>query len=210
MKNHIDAQLVRKHLNGDEKALPSLIKRYLKPVYNFVYRYVGNTQDAEDVTQEVFVKMWRNLKEFDPQRNCLATLRDKQNKNLAPYRTEGSGSGFKTWIFEIAKNASLNWIKKKRPYLFSQFENGDGENSLAEFISDRSPLPEELFAQTEFDDKLAAAVEKLNPDYRKVFILRYNNDLAFKDISESLNKPLNTVKSRYRRSLLMLKKFLDY
>ena len=88
--DYSDEQLINNYLKGDEKSLEILIHRYLKPIYNFVYRYVNNKQEAEDVTQEVFVKTWRNLKKF------------KRNKS------------FKTWIFSIAKNTAIDSFKKKK------------------------------------------------------------------------------------------------
>ena len=84
-----EEQLVRDYLKGDENSLEILIGQYLKPIYSFIYRYVGNASEAEDITQEVFVRVWKNLKKFD------------QNKK------------FKTWIFGIAKNASIDWLRKK-------------------------------------------------------------------------------------------------
>ena len=78
-----DQKLIADYLGGDEKALEILIYRYLKPIYSFVYRYVGNEQEAEDITQEIFVKAWRNLKKFN------------QNKS------------FKTWIFTIRQKIWL-------------------------------------------------------------------------------------------------------
>jgi len=68
MKNYSDRKLIADYLKGDEKSLEILIQQYLKPIYNFVYRYAGNAQDAEDITQDVFVKVWRNLKKFDRQK----------------------------------------------------------------------------------------------------------------------------------------------
>lgn len=179
-----DEQLIKKYLTGDDEALRQLIERYLKPVYNFVHRYVSSGGDAEDLTQEAFVNAWKNLKKFD------------QNKK------------FKTWIFSIAKNASLNWIKKKKPDLFSAFENESGENALIESIADPSPLPDELFHRAGLAEQLSAAMAKLNPDYRTVLLLRYNDHFTFREIAESLGEPLHTIKSRHRRALILLKNLL--
>src|SRR3989338_146778 len=93
-----DQQLIADYLTGDEKSLKILYGRYLKPIYSFVYRYVGGGQDVEDVTQDAFVKVWRNLKKFD------------QNKS------------FKTWIFSIAKNTAIDFLKKKKAIPFSEFD----------------------------------------------------------------------------------------
>jgi len=68
IKTLSDEQLVINYLKGDEKSLEVLIKRYLKPIYNFAFQFVGNSPEAEDITQEVFVKMWRNLKKFNRQK----------------------------------------------------------------------------------------------------------------------------------------------
>ncbi len=185
VENLSDQQLVENYFKGDEKSLEILIGRYLKPIYNFTYRYVGNAQEAEDITQEVFVRTWRNLKKFDKERS------------------------FKTWIFSIAKNASIDFLKKKRAVSFAEFENERGENILAETISDSSPLPNELLERKDLMGTLAKAIGKLLPKYRKTLLLRHNDNLTFREISETTGEPLNTVKSRYRRGLMMLKKLLS-
>ena len=90
-----DKILIQQYLKGDEKSLEILIARYLKPIYSFVYKNVGNPSEAEDITQEVFIKIWKNIKKFD------------QNKN------------FKPWIFQIAKNTSIDFLRKKKSIPFS-------------------------------------------------------------------------------------------
>lgn len=177
MKNYSDRKLIAGYLNGDEKSLEILIQQYLKPIYNFAHRYAGNAQDAEDITQDVFVKVWRNLKKFDRQKS------------------------FKAWIFTIAKNTSIDALKKRKPALFSEF-------SAIEKIADPSPSPNEIFERKEISQMLNLLINKLPLKYRNVLFLRYNNNLAFQEIAETLNKPINTVKSRHRRALIILKKFL--
>jgi RNA polymerase sigma-70 factor (ECF subfamily) len=197
MREKRDKNLISQYLKGEEKALEILIKRYLKPIYGFSYKYAGNIQEAEDITQEVFVKVWRNIRKFNPQ------------KSPAPYRTEGSGSGFKTWIFSIAKNTAIDFLKKKKAIQFSDFENEKGENVLAERFVDSSPLPNEILERKDMMGALAKAINKLLPKYRKVLFLRHNDDLTFRQIAESLNEPLNTVKSRHRRAATALKKIFS-
>lgn len=184
MNNYSDEQLVGNYLKGNQEALEFLIKRYLKPIYSFVYRYTGSSQDAEDITQTTFVKAWRNLKKFD------------QNKS------------FKTWLFAIAKNTSIDFSKKKKTVPFSAFENNEGDNILINTLTDPSPLPDELLERAEIKQWLVLAMEKLAPKYRMVLFLRYNDHFTFREIAESLVEPLNTVKSRHRRALIMLKKIL--
>lgn len=179
-----DQQLIADYLTGDEKSLELLVERYLKTIYSFVYRYVGNGQDADDVTQDVFVKVWHNLKKFDQQKS------------------------FKTWVFTIAKNASINALKKKKSIPFSNFENEAGENVILETLADPAPLPLEILERQGLAQVLSQAMDKLAPQYRMVLFLRYNDHFNFREIAESLGESLNTIKSRHRRALIQLKELL--
>lgn len=179
-----DEKLISEYLKGDEKSLEVLIKQYLKPIYSFVYHYVGNTTDAEDITQEIFVKMWRNIKKFD------------QHKN------------FKTWIFTIAKNASIDFFKKKKTLPFSALENSSGDNAIVDALADTSLLPDELVERADKTHALASVLKKITPKYLKVLLMRYNDELTFSEISEFLGESINTIKSRHRRALFFLKKKL--
>lgn len=191
MNETSDEQLVFHYLKGDEKSLEALIRLYLKPIYNFVYRYTGSGQDADDLTQEVFVRVWKNLKKFDRRRS------------------------FKTWIFSIAKNASVDFLKKsqsafggKKTLPFSQFENEKGGNPIIENIADPAPLPSEILEQKDRANVLTAALAKLSPQSRMVLFLRYNDHFTFREIAESLDRSLNTIKSWHRRALITLKGLL--
>lgn len=179
-----DKELISQYLKGDEKSLEILIKQYLKPIYSFVYRFVGNGSDAEDITQEVFVRMWRNIKKFDQSRS------------------------FKTWIFSIAKNASIDFLRKKKILPFSAFENERGDNVIIDTLVDKSPLPNAIFERLDITSLLNSAIEKLSLKYSTVIFLYYNNHLTFREIAEALNESLNTIKSRHRRAIIILKKLL--
>lgn len=179
-KNEI--KLINRYLEGDKKSLEVLIKKYLQPVHNFVRQYVRNEQDAEEITQEVFVKTWRNLKKFD------------QTKN------------FKTWIFSIAKNAAIDFIRKKKTVPFSDFENKRGENALTENLVSLAPLPAEICERADNINALNAKIEQLSPNHQQVLKLHHDNQLTFEEIAESLGKSLNTVKSWHRRAIIQLKK----
>lgn len=182
--NFSDEQLIAKYLSGDEKSFEILIKRYLKPIYSFVYRYVGNVQDAEDITQDIFVKVWRHLKRFNRKKS------------------------FKTWIFSIAKNSAVDFIKKKKVLPFSEFDTDNGKNIITDTLADPSPSPYEIIEHRDVARMLTSAVSKLSLKYRLILFLHYNNHLTFKEIAESLGEPLNTVKSRCRRAIFLLKKIL--
>lgn len=184
MESYYDEQLVVDYLKGNKEALEILIKRYLKPVYNFSFRFIGNSQEAEDITQEIFIKVWRNLKKFD------------QNKK------------FKTWIFSIAKNTCLDCQKKKRTIPFSELKYIDDSKSFVENIPDTHFLPNELLERIDLTNFLNKVLEKLSPKYRMVLLLRYNDHFTFQEIADALEESINTVKSRYRRGIVLLRKLL--
>lgn len=184
MPDRSDSQIIADYLNGDKQSLDVLFKRYLKPIYSFIYGYIGNAQDAEDIAQEAFVKVWRNLRKFD------------------------QGKNFKTWLFTIAKNICLDFFKKKKTIPFSAFDNEEGDNTIAETIADPAPLPQELLEKGGLARMLNLAMKKLSPKYRAVLLLYYNDHFNFREIAEILDEPLHTVKSRHRRALIQLRGFI--
>jgi len=182
MKKQNDLWLIQRYLKGDEQSLGILIKSYLGPIYSFVSRYINNSgQDSEDITQDVFVKVWKHIKRFD------------QSKS------------FKTWIFEIAKNTAIDFMKKKKMVLFSNFEDEQGENFIEQNIPDFAPIASEILERKESGEIVKEAIMSLPNQYRTTIFLRYNDHFTFKEIAESLGESINTIKSRHRRALAMLK-----
>lgn len=176
-----DSQLVKNYLSGNEKALEALIRRYLRPVFSFSYKFVHDQPIAEDITQEVFVKVWKNIKKFDTKKN------------------------FKAWIFTIAKNTALDFIKRKKTIPFSSLGFSDNKD-ISEIIPDGLPGPDEIFDGKKSKNYIFSLIDKLSPLYRAVLFLKYKNDFTFAEIAEVLDEPLNTVKSRHRRGVAALKK----
>lgn len=171
-----DSQLLKNFLRGDRQSFDMLVQQYLQPIYSFIYRFTQNKQNAEDLTQEVFVKLWKNAKKIKPEKN------------------------FKTWLFSIAKNASLDFLKKKKTIPFSHIEE--------EIIPDCAPLPDEILKNAEISSGLNSILTKLPLNHRLVVFLRYNDHFKFREIAKILGEPLNTVKNRHLRALKMLKKLL--
>lgn len=180
-----DKQLVWDYLNGDETALNFIIRRHLKLVYNFAYRLTGNAQVSEDISQETFIKIWKNIKKYD------------QNQE------------FKTWLLTVAKNTAIDWLRKRKGFVFSDFETSDGKNLIADFLSDPTLLPNEIAVQAEDKKFVGGLLDKLSPTDRKIISLRYNDSLTFGKIGRILGRPLNTVKSRHRRTLFFLKNLIQ-
>ncbi len=176
-----DSELVKQYLSKDSQALDALVQRYFKQVFFFAKTYVKNDLEAEDITQEVFVKVWKNLKKFDP------------NKK------------FKTWIFQITKNTCIDFLRKHKNFVDPSNMDEEQMAENLERIEDTSPLPEELFATQEFSQKLEAVLDTLPKIYKSVVVLHLQHDMTFQEIAEVLNESINTVKSRYRRALLGLR-----
>jgi RNA polymerase sigma-70 factor (ECF subfamily) len=184
MQEKTDQQLIADYLKGDAESLEILIGRHLNSVYRFASRYAASREDTDDITQEIFVKVWRNLKKF------------KQDKN------------FRAWLFTIAKNSALDWQKKKRTVPFSAFETEDGENIFVDNLPGTDPSADRLLEQKESAEKVNSALNSLSPKYKIVISLYSKERLNFREISEKLGEPINTIKSRYRRGLALMRKLL--
>ena len=185
MYEFIDKELVARYLRGDESALEILIKRYLVPIYRFAYRWVGTSEIAEDVTQEVFVKVWKSIKKFDKEKN------------------------FKTWVYSIAKNTAIDFLKKKSSVSFSSFENVLGKNVLAETLIDEAPMPDMVSNRKSLMDSVRKVAGSLSRKYRDVLAFRYNSDLSFAEIAKITGESIHTVKSRHRRAMSALRGLLS-
>jgi RNA polymerase sigma-70 factor (ECF subfamily) len=193
MDTRNDTELIKDYTNGDTKAFDVLVSRYARPIYAFVYRLVGNSVDVEDVVQEIFIKAWKNIRKFDSERNVQ----------------------FKSWIFAIARNTAIDWLRKKRPVIFSTINDdknsvSDGESNekFENNIPDTAPLAHELFEREETANALDEILSSLHPDDKTIIILHHYETLTFEEIAEITKKPMNTVKSRYRRSMAKLRKLV--
>ena len=187
MKENTDEQLIINYLGGDEKSLKILISRYLNSIYNFAYRYVKKETEAEDLTQEIFIKAWRNLRRFNRRKS------------------------FKIWLFHLAKNICFDFFRKQKDISFSELESKreDEDYHFEEEIVDSSPLPDELFERKNLQDVLNSAIGQLPLKDQTILFLYYNDHFTLQEIANSLDEPLNTVKSRFRRALKKLKIILS-
>lgn len=183
IKKISDEKLAELYTDGNESAFAVLVERHIPAVCGFARKYVGDADKAEDVAQETFVKVWKNIKTFDIKRN------------------------FRSWLFTIAKNTALDYLRQKEGVPFSSLEDENGESAIDRFIP-ASPAPNEVLDEKilalRVGEELAGIAEK----QRKIFSLRMEMDMTFKDISILLKMPLNTVKSAYRRTLLTLRNSL--
>lgn len=183
--NLSDSELVKKSLSSDTKAFGTLVKKYSTMIYKFVWLYLKNQDDSSDITQETFIRAWKNLHKFDTEKS------------------------FKTWLFAIAKNASLDLIKKKKSLNFSAIAENDDELSsfFSNFIEENNSLNKNIDNEI-IKSGLYKAMEKISPIYKTIIFLRYINNLKFVEIAKELNESIDTIKSRHRRGLFALKKII--
>ena len=178
-----DDELIQRYRNGEGDAFDLLVGRYVDPIYSFVRRL--SAADAEDISQETFVKAW---------------------KMLDRYKMTGT---FKAWIFAIARNTAIDKLRKKKSQVFSDFEADDGSNALVDTLSDPETLPANLIKKAEDKGLLESGLATLPLEDREILTLHYSEEMTFDAIGELLKKPLNTVKSRHRRALLKLRDYLE-
>jgi RNA polymerase sigma-70 factor (ECF subfamily) len=178
-----DELKIKEYFLGNDEAFKELVEKYTPAIFNFSVRFVG-IDYANDVTQDVFIKVWKNIKKFD--------------------YTKAS---FKTWIFTIARNTTTDYLRKKKMINFSSLDNE--EESFADNIEDEVILPDEALVKLEDKELLNSLIDKLPNNYKEVLVLYYQEDMTFKEIGELLSKPLNTVKSYHHRALTILREMLS-
>jgi len=182
----IEAGLVRRCLAGDEKAYRELVEMYQGQVYSVVFRMVRRREDAEDLTQETFVRMFRALARYDPNRP------------------------FAAWLFTIASRLAIDHIRRRKvtPISLTQREAGSDEEYEIE-IEDAGLKPDEFTTRNEEERRSEELIQSLPPHYRIVVMLRHQQDLSYEEIAESLHLPLGTVKARIHRARELLKTKLE-
>ncbi|MDD3434805.1 MAG: sigma-70 family RNA polymerase sigma factor [Candidatus Pacebacteria bacterium] len=176
-----DNQLIKQYLNGDKQSFEILVQRYLKEIYSFIFYYLRDRDEAEDITQEVFLKTWRQLKKFNLEKS------------------------FKTWLYTIAKNTTFDVLRQKQNEKNKKIVFNNDNLFLQEKNSNL--LPEAILEDKKLKTTLDWAVTNLPLKYQEVIDLHINEDLKFREIADSLGESTNTVKSRYRRAVQALKQY---
>jgi len=171
-----DGELLRRHLEGDDEAFPALVKRYRTELYNFLKRFTGDASMAEDVFQEAFLQLHISGGAFDPTRPL------------------------KPWLFTIAANKARDAMRSRRRRqaapLDAGITGGEGEATYADLIPADVPQPVESLVNLERRIAVQNIVEQMPEDLRIVLLLNYFHGFAYKEISEILQVPLGTIKSR--------------
>ncbi|MDE1162830.1 MAG: sigma-70 family RNA polymerase sigma factor [Acidobacteriaceae bacterium] len=184
------AELAARCLAGDAEAWEKLARSQHRRVYAICYRFTGSQTDAEDLTQEAFLKMYRNLGSFDP-----------------------SKGGFSTWLTTLTRNLLVDSYRRSRLERASDSldepigEDEDGP-SRADRLADTRISQEKHVAGLELKAQIQQALQQLSPELREAVILRDLEDMDYKDIAEALGVPQGTVKSRISRGRSELARLL--
>ncbi|MGH9499884.1 MAG: RNA polymerase sigma factor [Terriglobales bacterium] len=187
----IAALLVRRCIAGDAVAWEEIVQRYNRRIYNICYRFAGSADDAQDLTQEVFIKMYRTLKTYNVERGA-----------------------FMTWVTTITRNLLVDHFRKtKQDRVTDSLDGTSSENEdampLSERIPDHAPTPDTRAQSQQVGEVVQRALVKLSPDLREAVILRDLHDMDYRDIATVLKVPEGTVKSRINRGRAELARLLQ-
>ena len=178
-----ETQLIRRAQGGDRDAFAQLLERFEKPVYHQALRMVGHVEDAADLTQEVFLKVWQGLPSFQ------------------------GDSSFSTWLYRLTSNACIDFLRREKRRR-GTLSLDDEERELAAQLPDPAPTPQRALEQRELRQALEEGLAALSDEHRQVLVLRELNGLSYDEIAQALDLSPGTVKSRIARARMSLANFL--
>lgn len=180
-------------LPGDTRSYELLVQRHMNHVYSLIYRIVANKEEAEDITQEVFVKVYNNMKKFEQQ------------------------ASFSTWLYRVATNTALDALDKikRRPQAAARHNSGqnvDNEEETDPLHLQPSTLagPEESVIQAELRDCINRVLKKLNREQARLLVMRDFDDLSYDEISKMFELGLSAVKMRIHRARLAFQEVFNH
>ena len=185
LRNRLDPDfnLVERCLSGDESAWETLVRNHTRRVFGFCYRFTGKESEAQDLTQEVFLRVFRSLKSY----------------------RSGEGA-FATWLARLSRNLLIDHYRRTKQDRAT--ESIEEQLPMIEERAATSARPEGMLAGREASEVLGAALQKLSPDLREAVILRDLQEMEYREIAEVLKVPEGTVKSRLNRGRAELARVL--
>jgi RNA polymerase sigma-70 factor, ECF subfamily len=166
-----EKSIIREVQEGNVAAFEDLVNAYKQKAYYVALGFVGNHEDALDLSQDAFVKAFKAIKTFD------------------------LNSPFFPWFYKIIKNHCLNYIKKNQRVRNDSLEELE-EETFAQFEDTNRPDPRDSYADSETRHLLWRAIDRLKPDFREIIIMKHFHNLSYKEIAEALDIPIGTVMSR--------------
>jgi RNA polymerase sigma-70 factor, ECF subfamily len=183
-----DAELLKKFYEGDKDAFTAIIEKYHVRVYRLAYKFTRNQADAEDVTQDTFMRAYENLLKHPKDELAL-----------------------KAWLMTICVNLTRNLAKKKKNINFSNIGSEDDDREFVDSIEDvKIESPGKRVKRKETTAAVQEAIGKLPAKYQVVLQLRYVEDLSYQEIADTLDIPMNTVKIHLKRAKDHMKGYLNY
>ena len=181
-----DAELMLAFRDGEEAGFEELVQRHRTPLINFCYRIVWDRDLAEDVVQEVFVRIHRHRADYEPR------------------------AKFTTYLYRIARNCSVDYLRKSRHQRKDRSLDAEDEDgrSLYDNVDQRAENPAAGANKEEFADSVIEAIQSLPEEHRIVFILSEVEDMKYAEISEVLDVPVGTIKSRMHNATKKLREKL--
>lgn len=183
-----DSELVQQALAGDQDAFETLVRKYSTSLFNFIYHFFHEYNQACDILQEVLLKLYLSLPSLQ------------------------TGRPLKSWLFQVAHNRCLDELRRRHVLHFSELETvHDGEDELPFLyaIPDTAPLPEEQIEHHEIQRCLQRAIQELPVRVRAVVLLRYTSQLSFAEIGQALSMPEATAKTYFYRAKPALRAALN-
>ena len=180
-----DSRLIHDALNGNQFAYKQLMKKYHDSIYNLIFRIIHDKEQVLDLTQEVFVKAFSSLKNF--------------NEEYA----------FSTWLYKIATNSSIDYIRKRKLDTFSIDKPIAMDDSDYHFeLPDTTYQPDKTIIQKQRASMIDEAIQQLPEKYRRVIIMRHTEERDYAEIAKILKLPIGTVKAHIFRARELLNKYL--
>ncbi|MUK89326.1 RNA polymerase sigma factor SigW [Ornithinibacillus sp. L9] len=172
---------------GDQAAYEDVVMYYQDKIFQHCYRMLGNAHEAEDIAQEAFIRAYVNIHSYDEKRK------------------------FSTWLYRIATNLTIDRIRKRKPdyYLDAEVKGTDGLDMYSQLATNER-LPEEEVQGMELQSYIQDEISNLPPKYRSIIMLRYLEEFSLQEISDILDIPLGTVKTRIHRGREALRKKLRH
>ncbi|MFZ5353046.1 MAG: RNA polymerase sigma factor [Bacillota bacterium] len=180
-----DEEIIIHILNGKTSLYSDIVERYQNKVFSTAYGYAHDYEEAKDITQEIFIKLYNNLNKYKEQ------------------------ARFSTWLYRIAVNHCIDWTRKNKKNITSSFW-ADGENiDILDTICDEGDSPEAIVIKQEYKEQIVNTLEKLPEIYKTVLILFFMEDMNTNEIAEVLEVPKKTVETRLYRAKSMIKSILS-
>jgi RNA polymerase sigma-70 factor (ECF subfamily) len=184
--NYVETRLAKLSRGGDRRAFAELVELYKDKIYHLGYRMLNQKQEAEDIVQETFLRVYTNLDRYD------------ENQK------------FSTWIYRIATNLCIDRLRKRKPSFSIDAEMMDGEGTdLHAMLASDDAGPDEELILSETQHNIREAIQTLPDKYKTVVILRYLHDMSLQEISDVLDMPVTTIKTRVHRGREFLRKRLE-